>query len=186
MTFAEQVKRLKKPSATARKKAKVKATVKRAGHERFQKSETRRRDRGCRFPKCGCRKLGLLIKARREVSHDKHKGMGGNPTGDRSMADIMVELCNHRHQDGAISRHKGTLRTRFLTDLNYNGAVAWHIESDTLCRLWPHLGKMTLLHRTWPDGWTGVAVATETAVNVLAPLAPWQFDVLRDLADMDL
>lgn len=186
--FAEQAKRLQKPSRTQRLKAKV-ATVKyRAGHERAEKAKVRRRDKGCRFPLCGCRKLGLAIKARREVAHDvgNHKGMGGNPIGDRSVANSMIQLCGHRHADAPISFHKGTLRARFTTDMKYDGPVEWCVASDTLCRLFRHLAKMTLPHRTWPDGWTGVAVAHETAVGQVGLLASWQRAVLEQLAEMDL
>jgi hypothetical protein len=175
-----------RPSRTGRKNEKVETTKLRAGHERVQKSQVRKRDGGCRFPRCGCKRLGLIVKARPEVSHEKHKGMGGNPIGDRSMADIMVELCNHRHQDGIISRHKGTLRPRFLTELNYNGAVEWYVASDLLCRLFPALGKRTMAHRTWADGWTGVAIAREVRPRFLAPLADWQDEVLSTLSRMEL
>lgn len=177
-----------KPSRTARAKQKDRTRVLRAGHERAEKGKAKRRDRGCRFPLCGCRRLGLLVKARREVSHDKHKGMGGNPIGDRSTAAIMVELCNHRHQDGVISRHKGTLRSRFLDDdLGYFGPIEWYIEAETLMKINPRLGVMTLPFRTWAtDGWMGVCVARETAVGQVGLLASWQREVLEQLARMEL
>lgn len=175
-----------KTTRTATKKARLKMRQDRARDERDNKAKVRRRDRGCRFPRCGCRKLGLKLEARPEVSHDKHKGMGGNPSGDRSTTALMVQLCGHRHQDAPISRHKGTLRTRYLTDGGYDGAVAWCIEIETACKLWPHLGKLKQLLHTWPDAWTGICVATESRPGVLEPLAPWQLDVLDTLAKMDL
>jgi hypothetical protein len=101
-------------------------------HERDQKADVRRRDRGCRFPLCGCRRLGLSLEARQEVSHDKHKGIGGNPAGDRSVAALMVQLCLHRHQDSRISRHKGTMRARALTRHGYNGPVIWEADRATI------------------------------------------------------
>lgn len=175
-----------RPSRTVRKAGKV-ATVKfRAGHERAEKAKVRQRDSGCRFPLCGCRKLGLQVKARREVSHDRHKGMGGNPIGDRSTASEMVQLCTHRHQDARFSRHKGTIRAFKQTSMGYSGAVDWYAEAETLIRHFPHLGKMTLAYRTWPDGWQGVALAYETMPGHLAPLADWQREVLDVLAEMDL
>jgi hypothetical protein len=79
--------------------------------EDAEKQKVRRRDGYCRFPLCGCGKMRL----RTEVSHSEHKGMGGNPAGDRSKADLMVLVCHRRHKDGRVAIDKGTLRWRALT-----------------------------------------------------------------------
>lgn len=189
--FAEQAKRLQKPSRTQRLKAKAETVKYRAGHERAEKAKVRRRDKGCRFPLCGCRKLGLTIKARQEVAHNvgSGKGMGGNPIGDRSMADVMVQLCGQRHIDGVVAFHKGTLRTRFLTAAKYDGHVAWYLDADVAYRRFGNLGIVAVPPAkivTWDDGWRGVCLATETSTGAVAMFTPWQRVVLEQLAEMDL
>jgi hypothetical protein len=152
-----------KPSRTARKLAERKADVALEAHEDVEKAAVRRRDRLCRFPLCGCRKLGL----RREVSHDAHKGMGGNPAGDRSDRRTMVLLCVHRHQHGAVSRHKGTLRAAYLTAKGYEGPVAWWVDLS-------EVGQ--------PPAW--LEVARESAPGQLEPLTETQATILETLAKM--
>lgn len=154
-----------KPSRTARKLAKAADLKKLRTNEANEKKHVRRRDKKCRFPLCGCRKLGLRL----EVSHDRHKGMGGNPAGDRNTRRELVLLCVHRHQDGAISRHKGTLKARYLTAKGYEGPVAWLVD----------LAEVGL-----PAEWT--EVARERAVGQLEPLTPRQAEILETLAGMTI
>jgi len=187
---------LTKPSRTARKKAKVTARRTSDRIEREHKAAARRRDRyRCRFPLCGCKRIGLTVEPRVEVSHDRHKGMGGNPKGDRSVPELLITLCPHRHQDGQVSRHKGTLRTRYLTDRANSGPVAWDVDAayalEALrragCGL--PLGGLPLvpLHEQGlNDHVEWVEVARERAVQQLAPLHPWQERLLKNLAEMDL
>lgn len=161
-----------KPSRTERKKAEKDRKLKRQKAERDNKGEVRKRDlTRCRFPSCGCRKLGLALQARQEVSHSRHKGMGGNPSGERSAAELMVLLCRHRHQDGAVSIHKGTLRAKFLTPAKFNGPIAWEADSS---RLWPNADEQ------W------IELARETAIQKWEPFTPKQQVILERLAEMDL
>lgn len=156
---------IKKPSRTARKKAERETKLARRAHEDKEKAKVRKRDRyACRFPLCGCRQLGLRL----EVSHDEHKGMGGNPSGDRSTADKMILFCTHRHQHGNISRHHGTLRLVYLTKDGTNGPVAFELHGDAFGR-----------SGTWFE------VARETRPGHLAPLEAWQQSILEHLADME-
>lgn len=113
-----------KPSRTARKAAERQTKKDRKAHEEREKKKVRLRDKGCRFPLCGCKKLGRRL----EVSHYIHKGMGGNPSGDRSLEPLMVQLCVDRHQFSAVSMHRGTLRPVFLTDDQFNGPIAWEVN----------------------------------------------------------
>ena len=166
-----------KPSRTASRKATVLARGKRVTTERTNKAIAKRRDHyRCRFPLCGCKRLGLRLDARLESSHDRHKGAGGNPAGDRSTPDGLITLCLHRHQDGAISRHKGTLRTRHLTDKGNDGPVAWDIDMNRV--------KHGVARGWRPAKW--VEVAREKAVQVLDPPTPAQLALLERLAEMDL
>lgn len=160
-----------KPSRTARKIAQKQKRTTLQTRERNEKAKVRRRDRFCRFPLCGCRRLGLALDARPEVSHQQHKGMGGNPTGDRSVAEEMILMCFHRHQDGIISRHKGTLRARYLTPNKANGPIAWDI--DVSMGEWP-----PSVRPKWRE------VARETAVQQWEPFTPKQLEQLEYLALM--
>lgn len=154
-----------KPSASARKLKKHRTRTKAVKSERDAKLEVRRRDRFCRFPLCGCRRLGWRL----EASHQSHKGAGGNPTGDRSTADQMILLCVHRHQDGVVSRHHGTMRARYLTADRADGPVAWEVDLA---------GVYGFKKSQWRE------VARESAVQQLEPLDKWQEDILLRLAEM--
>jgi len=108
--------------------------------------------------------------------------MGGNPAGERSSADRMIYLCIHRHQHGAISRHKGTMRARPLTADGTKGPVAWDVDLETLRQ---RAGRLMITRTAVArDGW--LEVARETRVQVLEPLLPWQRSILALLAEMEL
>ncbi len=170
-----------KKTRTARQRERRRQVTKMKAAEKDEKQHVRKRDRFCRFPRCGCRKLVLGLKVYPEVSHDKHKAMGGNPTGDRSTAAGMIQLCRHRHQDGHFSRHKGTLRVRALTAKGNNGPIAWDIDMAACDRL----GRRGLRGiNTEAERWR--ELARETAVQVWAPFNEWQATVLDALAEMEL
>jgi hypothetical protein len=175
-----------KTSRTATKKAKLKIKRETKADENKNKAKVRRRDRGCRFPLCGCRKLGLKLDARREVSHDIHKGMGGNPAGDRSTTALMVQLCGHRHQDGRISRHKGTMRARHLTPAGYDGPVAWEIDIAMYAYFVTLDNGADALSIVMPKTPIWREVARERVIGVLEPLTGDQHETLDILAEMDL
>ena len=109
-----------KPTASARQAAQRKRQRARRAREQRAKRRVRVRDRNrCRFPLC--RASGPAL----QVAHLVHKGMGGNPAGDRSGEGGLILLCALHHQFGAISLHRGTLRVRPLTAKGTNGPVAW-------------------------------------------------------------
>lgn len=90
-----------------------------------QKDKVRVRDRRrCRFPRCGCKRFNLAL----HVSHQHHKGMGGNPAGDRSTTDQMVLVCSARHRENEFAIDRGTIRWRALTDKGADGPIAWDID----------------------------------------------------------
>jgi len=173
-----------KPSRTARKKAVVTVRRERQTKERNNKTAARRRDRyRCRFPLCGCRPLSLRLEARLEVSHDQHKGIGGNPAGDRSERWALITLCLHRHQDGIVSRHKGTLRTRYLSASKNDGPVAWEVRRSALPIAVLDLAALMGMPARWTE-W--IEVARERSVQQIAVPAPWQQSILETLGKMDL
>lgn len=166
------LRRSRKPKGpTARARAKKSRHLSAA--ERAEKELVRRRDRHCRFPRCGCQTPPVDgMKAALTVSHDFHKGMGGDPTGDVSIASLMIALCKWRHQDGPVSRHARTMQTRYLTPDNNDGPVEFLVD---LAAVYPgryeHKGQWFI-------------VATEVERGVLGELTSEQGDVLDDLAEM--
>lgn len=169
-----------KESATARKKARVRAKQKVARDERDHKAESKRRDgHRCRFPLCGCRKLGLRL----ESSHGVHKGMGGDPKGLRSDVENLLTLCVHRHQDGAVSVTKGTLEPVPLDRAKgFSGPVKFLVDVEVLVRY--ALADGTVKRKA--NAATGfVEVARERTIGVLVPLEPWQWTLLVGLAELD-
>jgi hypothetical protein len=117
---------LVKPSRDKRRRSHEKDRLELEAHEKSEKAKVRRRDKGCRFPQCDCRRR--RPRPRLEVSHDAHKGKGGNPSGDRSVAERMILFCVTRHQEGVVSRHHGTLKTEYLTSRKSDGPLEFWIR----------------------------------------------------------
>ncbi len=157
----------KPPGPTARARAKRARASKAA--EAANKQIVREQDEYCRFPLCGCRRRGDPL----HVSHSRHKGMGGNPAGDRSVPWLMMLLCAWRHREAPISIDRGTLRWRALTSQGSRGPVAWEARVQAL----------DVEHAlAWPedvDGW--VILATGEDLHRYA-IAPWQYALLDKLA----
>jgi hypothetical protein len=168
-----------KQGRVAAKKAKQKNRRKRVATERENKAEVRRRDKVCRFPRCGCRRLGEILKAFGEVSHTKHKGPGGDPSGVRSGTENMVLICKWRHQDAPFSRHKQTIRVVYLTADGFDGLVAWEINWGALQqRLLPPQERTP-----YEDDWR--ELARETAIGQWEKFTDWQEEILDELAGME-
>lgn len=166
-----------KPTSTARKIEKAQRRKLAKNLEESAKREVRRRDRGCRFPLCGCRRLGLQLMTQPEVSHDRHKGMGGNPAGDRSTPEGLIQLCKHRHQDAPISRHKGTLRIVAINKrLGFKGPVRFDVDVS----VWSRRASPDFLRPHWRT------VAREDAPGHIGVLSEWQQRTLERLAEMEL
>lgn len=162
-----------KPQRSERRLAKHKQRTELKSTLKTVKAAVRKRDgHRCRFPLCGCRKLGIRL----EVAHQQHSGMGGD-RGTGSTSDNLITMCVQRHQDGVVSRHHGTLRIRLLTDSGTNGPVAFDVENLTLLKV---MGIPVQENATvaWCE------VARESAVQQLYPLTEWQCHVLPKLAEM--
>lgn len=149
--------------STAARRRRKGARLKRA--ENANKAEVRVRDVVCRFPLCACRLFNLFL----EVSHQEHKGMGGDPSGERSKPWIMVLVCNWRHKESKLSIDKKGLRVVALTPAGTDGPIAWEID----------LGKFS--HGTFANG-TWVELARELEPGVLAPIAEPARNILESLA----
>jgi len=141
--------------------------------ERNAKSLVHDRDKLCRFPLCGCHSGGYSMKDILTVSHDVHKGMGGDPSGERSQPELMLLLCKWRHQDGPVSRHRGTMRTVYLTEQKNDGPLAFEVD---LWALYPGMHER-------PGTW--VEVARELDVRRMGPLSAEQQLLLDELQEME-
>lgn len=168
-----------KPSRMARKAVERQEKRDLETKEKNEKAAVRRRDRTCRFPLCGCKRAGYRL----EASHDFHKGNNSNARKEAvSIASLMILLCFPRHQDSAISRHKRTLRTRYLTPDHNDGPVAWEADLETLERV---LERKLVQARRAANTATGfVELARERDVQQLEPLEDWQRGILEQLAEM--
>ena len=159
-----------KPSRTARKLKERQTKLDRKATERKSMNEVRKVDKTCRFPLCGCKKLGLA----QHISHMQHRGIGGNPKGDRTQPENLIKLCFHRHQDGAVSIHRGTLKIEPLTDAGARGPVLFWVDTASLSM--PAIGAYT-------GPW--FLIASEIRPGVLEPLFPMQEHYLKELARME-
>jgi hypothetical protein len=157
----------KEPKSPAVTRAQKRLTVK--AKEDRAKTKVRQRDHFCRFPFCGCRKLGL----RAEVSHRRHKGMGGNPAGDRSSTADLLLLCSARHKDNRLAVDRRTIRWEPLTERGADGPIEWFID---LRELPTHQSAMD-------QAWMRLAV--ETRPGVYERMSALQRSVLTFLATMD-
>ena len=84
------------PAKPTRGTTLVKARDKQAKRRTAEDKEmrkARKRDNGCRFPGCDCKKKNLRI----DVCHEKHRAMGGNPKLDRTTTDQLISFCLVRH-----------------------------------------------------------------------------------------
>lgn len=140
--------------------------------ENSEKQKVRDRDKVCRFPMCGCRTRGIAL----HVSHSKHRGMGGNPTGDRTQTPLMVLVCAARHRENRISIDRGTLQWRALTSAGADGPIAWDVRKDEVPKTLLRTGHNGIggdwieLYKETPDG-PSLLQSTPAAINILKWLA---------------
>ena len=154
---------------SSRKVERFKARLERRDEELQHKELVRKRDlRRCRFPLCGCRKFGFSV----HVSHQQHKGMGGNPKGDRSTTDKMLVLCAARHRLHRFALDRGTIKWVGLTRHGADGPVKWLVDMPTLVD-----------EQHGRSRW--VEVARERRVQELEPLTDEQREILENLARME-
>lgn len=151
--------------------------------EEKNKREVRTRDkRRCRFPLCGCRRLKILA----HVAHSKHKGIGGNPAGDRSAPELMILVCACRHRENVISLDRGTLCWRELKKGHgANGPVAWYVRASELpARLRSGLRLFSFDDDAGAGPWA--ELFRETAIGVGVPMSGKAVAVLQWLATMEV
>lgn len=113
-------------------------TAERKNHERREMDKARRRDNGCRWPQwdCHCRARKLTV----DVAHaDEHRKMGGNPSGERTKAELLISLCRPIH--GAFDR--GELDIVPTTPAKFSGPVDFY-KRDERGRLYVFASERSL------------------------------------------
>lgn len=76
----------------------------------------------CRAPHASQQEYDECRQLRIEVAHLTHKGMGSDPSGERSLPELLVALGLRCHRD-RLDRKR--LRAKFLTVDRANGPIAW-------------------------------------------------------------
>jgi hypothetical protein len=87
-------------------------------HEDKEMRAAKRRDKVCRYPLCEYRTQKLSLHA----CHLKHRGMGGNPKGDRTTRDTLITLCARHH--GLFDA--GQLDIQVMTDRGTDGPCGFY------------------------------------------------------------
>ena len=115
-----------RPGAHRLKKHGDKATVRTT--EKKNKVSAKVRDgHRCRAPHATREEYETCAMLRIESGHVQHKGMGGNPTGDRNEVAGFITFGLRCHKERF---DKELLRPRFLSDDRANGLIAWE-ERET-------------------------------------------------------
>lgn len=128
----------------------------------------RGKDKYCRFPLCDCRKFKL----RTAVCHLFHRGMGGNPSGDRTVPEHLILLCSARHRENRISLDRGTLKIVPLTGQGMRGPCAFQVDRQAI-------DKPNSAASVWFE------VARESSLHVLHKLSEEQLAILNFLKRME-
>jgi hypothetical protein len=80
----------------------------------------------CRVPRCEYRRQGMPI----DACHLTHRGMGGNPSGDRTTRDQIVSLCRIHH--GLLDQ--GLMHVEPLTSAIADGPLEFFSVDGSLRR----------------------------------------------------
>lgn len=91
--------------------------------ERRTMDAARKRDGGCRYPGCPCRRQHLRV----DVCHARHRGMGGNPSGNRTVTNILISLCLVRHGEWDRGEIEITPQDRLL---GFDGPADFYRRDD--------------------------------------------------------
>ncbi len=92
----------------------------RVSAEQREMRAAKKRDRGkCRWPSCQYAKQGIPIDAAHII---RHRGMGGNPSGERTSRNCVAALCRFHHGmlDSAV------IDIQPLTDAGTDGPMAFY------------------------------------------------------------
>ncbi len=140
LSFTEQCDRLRKPERGSARAARQSKRAQSKTSEKNEKAKARKRDSAA--CKGYCRWPGCKVRTYLEVSHCiQHKGMGGNPANDRSVAEKMIQVCQPDHR-GSHGIDTGDKEVRPLTPLGTNGPCEFWIFSRE------HSGMIRIAYET--------------------------------------
>lgn len=113
---------LQKPAKGAAYMASKDRRANRRDAEDAEMRAGRKRDGNrCRWPGCTGKYRGLDLPI--DMAHFlEHRKMGGNPTGDRTMADLVVALCRRHHN----ALDDDVIGIEPTSDANANGLLAFY------------------------------------------------------------
>lgn len=94
--------------------------------------------RRCRWPGCTGKHRGLDLPI--DPCHEKHRGIGGNPKGDRTTRDQLVALCRKHHGEWDTCM----IDLRPLTGEGFDNIVAFY-EQDAESGLMKHIASETMI-----------------------------------------
>lgn len=100
----------------------------RGTYEDKKMAQARKRDGGCRYPRCGCKKKNLTPQA----CHLRHRGMGGNPKRDRTTTKELLTLCGPKHGDWELDKFSVVPQD---TALGFDGCCDWYATDPETGRL---------------------------------------------------
>lgn len=149
--------------------------------ERDAKLRVRKEDRYCRFPACGCKRLGLAY----AVAHLQHKGMGGNPAGDRNDPRNLILLCCFRHRERPVSVDMGAIRiTPLLEQLGARGPCVFEISLEGLGKAFAVRADDVSAAAGVLTGLNWIELARERGPHDFEPFTPSQARILAKLREM--
>jgi hypothetical protein len=95
-----------------------------AAEQAEMQAALKRDERKCRVPRCEYAGRKLPI----DPCHQTHRGMGGDPTGNRTMQATIISLCRIHH--GMYDR--GTLDIEHVTaSQQFDGPCAFYVETES-------------------------------------------------------
>lgn len=101
-----------------RKEQHDRRNLRKAAERREMQAALKRDGNRCRVPRCEFAVLNLVI----EPAHQAHRGMGGNPAGDRTERKTVIALCKRHHRLYDTAR----LDIEPLTAKVFDGPCDWY------------------------------------------------------------
>lgn len=117
--FHERTAKPRQPKGSALLAARQRRHERVAAEQAIMREAVRLDGKKCRNPRCQTRSKRIPV----DPCHLRHRGMGGNPTGDRTTIETVIALCRvcHGLYDSTV------LDIEPLTPRGLRGACAWYL-----------------------------------------------------------
>lgn len=126
---------LKSPKGAAMVKSRVTRRKRVSDEQKAMQAALKRDGRKCRRPRCEFAPLKLTV----DPCHMVHRGMGGNPKGDRTTRATVIALCRRHHGMYDKTDHARELRIEPLTPLDFDGVCEFYETNPETGKL-EHVG----------------------------------------------